>query len=416
MKDDTPNRPGGQIYGKVSPSAIMVNNGFQGRGVTRLTPDIYRVPIEELTTFGGTVADDVISRDGAVILPKGTKIVLLGDSLLQVLKRLEDEGIDHLHVMRSDEVTSDALDSFVESVVSSNMIIDSQIARTSIREVKRLFESLRHNKLTPELVGPVMEMARELVEQILRRPKVLFSVARVRQWDEYTFIHSFNTAAIAGFLVNRMDPRLVEKAVLGGLLHDLGKAKIPLEILNKPGPLTDSEFQVIKTHPVVGEELAVKVGIDDPDILSIIREHHERWSGIGYPDGKSGESIGFLARVVAVADSFDAMTAERSYKAPIHYRSAVKNILTDSGTHFDPKVSRVLLLAFGLYPPGSVVELSDGSVGVVVSSGGEDLMRPVVLVKVAPDGSIVREPKLLDLKRSREGICKYLGWEGKRAL
>ncbi|WP_245522708.1 HD-GYP domain-containing protein [Thermanaerovibrio velox] len=119
---------------------------------------------------------------------------------------------------------------------------------------------------------------------------------------------------------------------------------------------------------------------------------------------------------MAVADAFDAMTSERSYKRAVPFRDAVNTIIVDGGTHFDPKVSRLLLTSFGMYPPGSVVELSDKSIGVVVSSGGEDLLRPVIMIKVNPDGSLSDALRLLDLKRSELRIQRYLGWEGKRAL
>ncbi|MCX7828355.1 MAG: HD-GYP domain-containing protein [Thermanaerothrix sp.] len=384
--------------------------------VADLSGDIFKVPVQDLISFGGIVAEDVMSVRGSVIIPKGTRLAMLGDSMLVLMRRLLDEGICYIHVRREDHVEQDALDSFIDQVMSSNVIIDPEVANRSITEVKSLFESIRTQRITPELMGPISEVAKELLEQILTKPKILFSVAKVRHWDEYTFVHSFNTAAISGFLAHRMASEFAEIAVLGGLLHDLGKARIPLEILNKPGPLTEEEFNLMKTHPLLGEQLARELGIDNPHILAIIRSHHERWSGAGYPDGKRGEDINFLSRIVAVADAFDAMTSERSYKQAVPFREAVNTIILDGGTHFDPKVSRLLLTSFGMYPPGSVVELSDKSIGVVVSSGGEDLLRPVVMIKVNPDGSLNESLHLMDLKRSDLRIRRYLGWEGKRAL
>lgn len=384
--------------------------------MTELSEEIFKVPVQDLISFGGIVAEDIISARGSVIIPKGTRLAMLGDSVLLLIRRLLDEGIGYVHVRRDDHMEQDALDSFIDQVINSNVIIDPEVASKSINEIKGLFDSIRTQQITPELLNPITEVAKELLEQILTKPKILFSVAKVHRWDEYTFVHSFNTAAISGFLAHRMAPESAETAVLGGLLHDLGKAQIPLEILNKPGPLTNDEFNVMKSHPVLGEKLARELGIDDQDVLAIIRSHHERWCGSGYPDGKRGEDIPLLSRIVAVADAFDAMTSERSYKQAVPFREAVNTIILDGGTHFDPKVSRLLLTSFGMYPPGSVVELSDKSIGVVVSSGGEDLLRPVVMIKVNPDGSLNDSLHLLDLKRSDLRIRRYLGWEGKRAL
>lgn len=384
--------------------------------MTDLDGEVFKVPVQDLISFGGIVAEDIISARGSVIIPKGTRLAMLGDSVLLLIRHLLDEGIGYVHVRRDDHVEQDALDSFIDQVINSNVIIDPEVASKSINEIKGLFDSIRTQHITPELLSPITEVAKELLEQILTKPKILFSVAKVHRWDEYTFVHSFNTAAISGFLAHRMAPESAETAVLGGLLHDLGKARIPLEILNKPGPLTNEEFNVMKSHPVLGEKLARELGIDDPDVLAIIRSHHERWCGSGYPDGKRGEDIPLLSRIVAVADAFDAMTSERSYKRAVPFRDAVNTIIVDGGTHFDPKVSRLLLTSFGMYPPGSVVELSDKSIGVVVSSGGEDLLRPVIMIKVNPDGSLSDALRLLDLKRSELRIQRYLGWEGKRAL
>ena len=203
---------------------------------------------------------------------------------------------------------------------------------------------------------------------------------------------------------------------MGGLLHDLGKAQVPLEILNKPAPLEEEEFALMKRHSAWGEELALQGGVTDPQIRAVIRGHHERWSGSGYPDALRREEIPEAARITAVADVFDALTAERAYKRSLPSRDAMNLILGDTGHHFDPNASRVLLTSFGLYPPGSVVELSDRSIGVVVSSGGEDLIRPVVLVKVTSEGKPPPNPLFLDLSRSDLRIRTYLGSGGKRDI
>jgi HD-GYP domain-containing protein (c-di-GMP phosphodiesterase class II) len=201
---------------------------------------------------------------------------------------------------------------------------------------------------------------------------------------------------------------------MGGLLHDMGKAKIPLNILHKPGPLSVTEFNVMKKHPNYGVAMALKIGIHDPVIIAVIGGHHEKWSGKGYPKGRKGLEIPEPARISAVADVFDALTAKRVYKNSMSSRNAITMILKDSGVHFDAKVARELLVSLGLYPPGSIVALSDGRVGFVVSGGGKDLVRPVILIKDEKENGV---PVFIDLKNERNVcITQYIGHNEKRDL
>jgi HD-GYP domain-containing protein (c-di-GMP phosphodiesterase class II) len=226
----------------------------------------------------------------------------------------------------------------------------------------------------------------------------------VRNWDEYTYVHSLNVALLGGFLASRLfpgQPDIVECMSVGGILHDLGKANIPQEILNKPAHLTDQEFEMMKKHAAYGEKTAFQSGISDRRILSVIRGHHERYGGDGYPDGLSGDRIGIEARIAAVADVFDALTAKRVYKEPMESRVAVSLMLENMSEHFDPVAVRALLVSIGLYPPGTAVELSDGSIGVVVGARDKDLLRPEVFLQIDHMGRKVEEMKIVDLHQSQ---------------
>jgi HD-GYP domain-containing protein (c-di-GMP phosphodiesterase class II) len=194
----------------------------------------------------------------------------------------------------------------------------------------------------------------------------------------------------------------------------MGKAKIPLDILHKPGPLTAAEFDVMKKHPNFGVAMALKTGVHDPVIREVIGGHHEKWSGKGYPKGSKGLDIPEPARISAVADVFDALTAKRVYKNSMSSRNAITMILKDSGAHFDAKVARELLVSLGLYPPGSIVALSDGRVGFVVSGGGKDLVRPIILIKNEKESEV---PEFIDLK-DEQNVCiaQYIGHSEKRDL
>jgi HD-GYP domain-containing protein (c-di-GMP phosphodiesterase class II) len=201
---------------------------------------------------------------------------------------------------------------------------------------------------------------------------------------------------------------------MGGLLHDMGKAKIPLDVLHKPGPLSAEEFDVMKKHPNYGVAMALKTGVHDPVIIEVIGGHHEKWSGRGYPKGLKGLDIPEPARIAAVADVFDALTAKRVYKNSMSSRNAITMVLKESGVHFDAKVARELLVNLGLYPPGSIVALSVGRAGFVVSGGGKDLVRPIILLKNEKEDDV---PVFIDLKNEPNlCIAQYIGHSEKRDL
>jgi HD-GYP domain-containing protein (c-di-GMP phosphodiesterase class II) len=216
-----------------------------------------------------------------------------------------------------------------------------------------------------------------------------------------------NVALISGFIANKLFPNndeMVQILSIGGILHDIGKARIPSNILNKPGPLTNSEFEVMKKHTIYGEDLAKKFGVSDSRVLSIIRGHHERFSGNGYPDILDSEAISKEARIATVADVFDALTAKRVYKEPLECKEAITLMIEKMSTYFDPQVLRYLIISVGLYPAGSAVNLSDGSIGIVVGTRGEDLIRPQVMIKFDKNGKKVEDIHIIDLSVKNESL------------
>jgi HD-GYP domain-containing protein (c-di-GMP phosphodiesterase class II) len=156
----------------------------------------------------------------------------------------------------------------------------------------------------------------------------------------------------------------------------------------------------MKHLAVQGVDLARANGVENVRILAVIRGHHERYGGSGYPDSLVKEGIRVESRIAAVADVFDALTARRVYKDPMDSRQAVSIMVENMGAHFDPMVVRILLVSIGLYPPGTAVELSDGSMGVVVGARGKDLVRPQVLLQINSMGRKVEEMKIIDLSQA----------------
>jgi HD-GYP domain-containing protein (c-di-GMP phosphodiesterase class II) len=381
-----------------------------------------KVPIGMLANSKGIVARDVKTKKGAVILPSGVDISLFETSMGTIIKKMEKEGVEFVYLNVAQQLSESEINQIIEKVYADGTeLISKEKAVNVIKGVGGMFQSIRQEDMSTEITASISNMSADLTEDLIRNPQVAFSLGKVQEADEYTFVHSFNVAVLTGFLTNRLhhdDRDFLQSVIMGALLHDMGKAKITLEILNKPGPLTTAEFGEMKRHPNLGISMALKAGVKDPVIISIIGGHHEKWSGKGYPNGKRGLDIPEPARISAIADVFDALTAKRVYKSSMSSRNAISLILKDAGIHFDAKIARELLVSLGLYPPGSIVGLSDGRTGIVVSGGGKDLVRPVVLIKeTEKDKPISDVPVFLDLKEAGE-ICivRYMGQGDKRDL
>jgi HD-GYP domain-containing protein (c-di-GMP phosphodiesterase class II) len=186
--------------------------------------------------------------------------------------------------------------------------------------------------------------------------------------------------------VDAIDPRLAQIA-LGLLLHDIGKLTISQQILNKAGRLTDAEWAEIRRHPEAGADM---LG-DNVSFLirAVVKQHHERWDGLGYPDGKSAEEIHQFARIAAVADVYDAVTADRPYRRAMPPHEGVKLIQDGAGTHFDPEVVDIFNKVVLPFAPGMEVDLIDGRRALVVEADARTPFRPTV--RIANDNGTIEE-------------------------
>ncbi|MDR3164664.1 MAG: HD-GYP domain-containing protein [Synergistaceae bacterium] len=380
---------------------------------------LIKVPLDMLSKSRGVVAHDIKTTKGTVILPAGVDISLFESSMDIIVNKIRNEGISHVYLNVPQQLSENDINEIIDKVYADGAeIISKEKAINVIKGVGSMFNTIREEDISSEIVNHISNMSADLTKDLVRNPQVAFSIGKVQDADEYTFVHSFNVAVLTGYLTNRIHPgekEYLQRVIMGGLLHDMGKAKIPLDILHKPGPLSKEEFDVMKKHPNYGMAMALKTGIHDPVIIAVIGGHHEKWSGKGYPKGNRGLDIPEPARIAAVADVFDALTAKRVYKNSMSSRNAITMILKDSGVHFDAKVARELLVSLGLYPPGSIVTLSDGRVGFVVSGGGKDLVRPIILLKDEQKENDA--PVFINLKNERNVcISQYIGHSEKRDL
>lgn len=270
--------------------------------------------------------------------------------------------------------------------------------------VVSMFQEARMGRaIEAEAAAPLVE---EISNSIMRNPGALISLARLKTSDDYTYMHSVAVCALMIALARQLGfaEEPTRDAGMAGLLHDLGKAMIPNEILGKPGKLTDAEFDIIKTHPAEGHKLLLGgTGISDT-VKDVCLHHHEKIDGSGYPKGLNGETMSLSAKMAAVCDVYDAITSNRPYKAGWDPAESIKRMAEWKG-HFDPLVFQAFVKSLGIYPIGSFVRLESGKLGVVTGQGEQSLLKPKLRVFFSTKSQAYIKPEVIDLARSAEKIA-----------
>ena len=270
--------------------------------------------------------------------------------------------------------------------------------------VVSMFQEARMGKaIEAEAAAPLVE---EISNSVLRNPGALISLARLKIADDYTYMHSVAVCALMIALSRKLglDEQQTREAGMGGLLHDMGKAMIPLEILNKPGKLTEEEFALVKTHPEEGYKL-LREGTGISDIAKDICLHHqEKIDGSGYPKHLTGDTMSLFAKMGAVCDVYDAITSNRPYKAGWDPAESIKRMAEWTG-HFDPSVFQAFVKSIGIYPVGSLLRLESGKLGVVVEQSEQSLLKPRVKVFFSTKSQAYLKPELIDIAHSPEKIA-----------
>lgn len=272
-------------------------------------------------------------------------------------------------------------------------------ALSSVREVAQKLTSQQ-----PAGLRKVKRIAQSLVDLLMEDDVLLFQLSTIRDYDDYTYVHSVNVAILSLCLGKRvgLSRRSLEMLGICGLLHDLGKVDVPQEILNKTEKLTEREFEEIRKHPLKSMLHVLNMPTDKDlkaKIIPPIFEHHLKYDLSGYPKVERGSPQTFFARILSMADVFDAMTSIRVYRnkafSPDH---ALSLMLEGSGTEFDPVLLKVMVNLLGVYPVGTLLLLDTSEMGLVIESkGGADNARPQVLILLPDEKGGFRKGKVVSL-------------------
>ena len=265
--------------------------------------------------------------------------------------------------------------------------------------VVSMFQEVRMgNAIDADAAG---ELVDEISSSVSRNPGALISLARLKTADEYTFMHSVAVCALMVSLARQLgqDEKTTRELGLAGLLHDLGKAMMPPDVLNKPGKLTDEEFDIMRGHPGEGHRLLVEGKAVGDIVLDVCRHHHEKVDGSGYPDHLKGDQISLYAKMGAVCDVYDAITSNRPYKAGWDPAESIRKMTEWSKGHFDERVFQAFVRSIGIYPAGSLVRLDSGRLGVVVEQSQKSLLLPVVKGFFSSKAQTYIKPELIDLSQ-----------------
>lgn len=339
--------------------------------------------------------------------------------LLRAGVRVSDS---YRHSLARAGITSVWIDDVFSEGIEPLEVLEESTKRRATVAIHDAFRGIsgspRGAALSDDVVDEMSQVAELIVQDIVRNVHSALALNDLANADGYTLRHSLAvttlglsiglrvmqrygwTDALGKQRFDHLDDRLTSLGV-GLLLHDIGKLAVPPDILRKPGALNEEEWKAIKSHPMLGVHILRKAEEISPLARAVVRSHHERWNGSGYPEGKSGSDIHQFARIAAAADVFDALTSDRCYRQALPAHEGYDFIVGRAGIDFDPEVVDIFRSFVAPYPPGTRVVLSDGNRGLVKDVRQDAVKSPIVRIIMDASGELVT-PWEVDLSKSPE--------------
>lgn len=277
--------------------------------------------------------------------------------------------------------------------------------------VRHMMDDIRlGQQIEVDRIEPLVE---QMVESIFRNQDALLPLARLKNHDDYTFEHSVSVCAllVAFGRGMKLSRDVVKDMALGGLLHDVGKARVPDSILNKPAKLTDDEYVRIQSHVDQGVLVLEQTPGIGEIAMQVTRQHHERFDGSGYPHKLAGGNISLYGQMAAIVDVYDAISSDRVYHKGMSPTQALKKLLEWSSHHFDPQLVQAFIRAIGIYPTGTLVQLESKRIGVVVEQNDKSLLEPVVRIFYHAAQQHYISPEIVDLAKVQDRIASFENYE-----
>lgn len=343
------------------------------------------------------------------------------DELLQILERLELDGIELLYGIDEKELSS--LVKILNEQNSGQIAFEQAIGNHGIKHIRpvrhteededeenpravynraldvvnRIFNDVRMGEIPAS--EEVDKTVKSMVQVTLTEPHAMFAMSMLKDYDNYTFTHSVNVAVLAltvGRACNISEAQLRQIGI-GALLHDIGKLEVDWDIINKPGGLTDEEFELVKQHPQLGAHIVAQMDGIEPVVVDIVLAHHVRHNRQGYPEAAQTKNLSPLVDMTAIADTYDAMTTLRSYQRPMTPRGAINRLREISGTMLNPEYVENFVRFLGPYPVGSLVRLDTNEIGLVSWVGTSKARELTLKILFDSSGQLLSKPHDIDL-------------------
>lgn len=346
-----------------------------------------RVNIDKVN-LGSVLSKPVYKPGGGILLSEGS---ILSQSYIY---RLKTFGVNELYI--EDEIS--------KGIVIQNTIED-ETRNDAIKHLKKTLDGyLKHTTLNVERLSRTID---RIADELLSKDDIILNLTSIKTIDGYTFEHSVNVCVISlviGICLGYNNKKLRELG-MGSMLHDIGKIMIPDSILKKPAPLTVTEFEEVKKHTIYGYEILKKTGKLSLISAFIAFGHHERYDGTGYPFQLKGENIHKGARIVAIADVYDALSSDRSFRKRLKDNEVFEYMTTYGASGFDPIALESFVKHIDIYPVGSGVILNTNEIGIITQRNPNYPTRPLVRIITGKDGKSLRQYREIDLS---EDFSRYV--------